>query len=169
MMRTLCLMLFFAAACTMSSRARTAVAPAPWPAIGLYEVTVLSADNRLDLPERWWETLQYIEIVRGTFYGTAPDELAVVSWSADTRESESYTYEARTLGGHLEGHRFILDDGALGRSWLTLDEHRVPQGEHDEVFRSDTDHEVVVTVELRLRRVERTRDSAKRLPYPERD
>ncbi|MDB4973064.1 MAG: hypothetical protein JWN48_1405 [Myxococcaceae bacterium] len=157
MMRLLALLFVGLVACAHRSPQRVeTVADRDEPALGLYVVDSYEVSNPLDLPEKWWEQTRYVELSRGPFFNTPNGQTAIVFWTEPSTEGERFFYRAHELRGHFEGSLFVGPEDPLGRQSLMVDDTKSLVRLHHERFRSDTNHEVVVDVVFKLRRVERT-------------
>ncbi|MDB4975946.1 MAG: hypothetical protein JWN48_4287 [Myxococcaceae bacterium] len=137
------------------------------PAPGLYEVVERVCSKPAWVPESSCSRTQFIELVRGTFHGVRPDQIALVVWSADDPAASDYTYSARPLRGHyLDAGAYLVEDGPLAKEWLLVEADLVRELHHQR-YRVDSNKEVIADTRLQLRRVERSAELAQRLAYPE--
>jgi hypothetical protein len=135
------------------------------PPVGLYEVTHRVCEKPPGDPSSCPIT-QYIELVRGNFYGIGPNETAFVLWLATERDSSNYTYEARPLrGARVAAEMYVIDEYPGVKEWLTL-EHGAIRGHSFLAYRAGSKDEVLVRSQLSLRAVSRTPEINQRLPYP---
>jgi hypothetical protein len=111
--------------------------------------------------------VQYVELVKGTFYGVPPDATALVVWLAAERAAEDYTYDARQLRGRqVDAQTYTVDRTELDEEWLRV-EDGVLSEYGSERYRSAARSEVSARMKLKLHPVPRDRQLAQRLQYPE--
>jgi hypothetical protein len=136
--------------------------------LGLYEVADRTCENPLKVTEAC-STIQYIELVQGTFHGVAKDQIAFVVWDAPVREAQSYTYDAGPLRGHfVTAREYVINELPDAKEWLVAD-----QGTIQEYwlvrFQTEDRASVLVRMHLTLKAVARTPELDRRLRRGEAD
>lgn len=161
-----CLLLFVAVLAACTARLPSRDSQLDQPAAGLYEVVGRQCATPPDEPEDCSRT-QYVELVLGTFFDVRPEELAFVVWLAGSREASNYTYNAGRLRGRfVDENTYVLDETPREREWLVLD-HGVPQKYDFVRYTSEQRTDKDASTRLELKRIARTAELNRRLPYPE--
>jgi len=116
-------------------------------------------------------TVQYIELVRGRFYGVPDNGLALVEWQAGAHDADEYTYQARPLRGHARDAReYVIDevedDLYRTREWFVVKDD-IPTEYYLEKRSANLESQAISSVHLKLAPVTRDARLRQKLPYPE--
>jgi hypothetical protein len=89
--------------------------------LGLYKVVGRECSYAENAPEDCSWT-QYIELVKGVFYGIGKDEVAFTTWLAET-PSEQHDYIARNIrhGSFVNANEFVIEDNEHGKEWFIVE------------------------------------------------
>jgi hypothetical protein len=88
--------------------------------LGLYKVVDRECRYSAGVPEDCSRT-QYIELVKGVFYGIGKSEIALVTWLAEN-PSLQHEYAAQDIrrGLFVNAHEFVVQDDAFGKEWFVI-------------------------------------------------
>lgn len=134
--------------------------------IGLYQIV----DKKCEvLPGAFnpCETTQYIEIVKGQFFGVKDREIALVFWTGDSKVDPELQYTAQLIKDHtrakLSGEIIWLNDDKTTQEYLVLANHQL----HRYVFKAmGKNKKVIRHIEYTLKPVLRGNLPHVRLNYP---
>lgn len=111
---------------------------------------------------------QYLELVKGVFYGIGKEETAFVTWLADNPDSQ-HGYVTRDLrrGFFLNAHEFVVKDDASSKEWFvfngdTITDYYFIRHNREELYRN-----MAGKTHLTLEQVPRRDQMNRLLPYPE--
>ncbi len=134
--------------------------------LGLYQVVerqcVYAPGERKDYCSR----TQYIELVKGVFYGFDKDQVAFVAWQAEN-PLQQHEYVARDLlrGSFPLPGEFVIEENEFGKEWFVIQDGAIT----DYFFVShpgQTSAGMAGETHLSLQRVRRNADIDRLLAYP---
>lgn len=133
---------------------------------GLYKVTSRVCQNPIKMSDDCPFT-QYIELVKGIFYGVSPKQTAFVVWMASKPAAEDYTYNARPLRGHfVKPGEYVIDETSQDKEWFTVSSAGVIREHWFVYFDSDARKKVFKRTHLILTPVSRDARMNRLLVYP---
>jgi hypothetical protein len=132
------------------------------PPIGLYQVIERTCQYLPGTSEEC-HRIQYVELVRGTFYGIGEKEIALVFWI----QGGDPTYVAFKLRGHfIDDHTYLIDEvPSSKKEWFVIYEGSISEYSFIKTRNTSNNSEVDKT-HLRLKRVSRTPELNRLLAYP---
>jgi hypothetical protein len=137
--------------------------------LGLYKVTSRICENPRKLSHDCPDT-QYIELLKGTFYGVSPEQTAFVVWMASEPAAEDYTYNAGPLRGHfVKPGEYVIYETPHSKAWITVSSAGVIREYWFVYFDSDARKKVLKRTQLTLMPVPRDDRLNRLLVYPEPD
>lgn len=134
--------------------------------LGLYEVIERECQYSSGVPEDCSRT-QYIEIVKGVFYGIGKNETALVTWLAEN-SAHQHEYSARDLrrGLFVNAHEFIVEDDAFGKEWFVIRNGAITDYYFIRHNRQNPHGDLAGRTHLVLRKIPRGVKINGLLPYP---
>jgi hypothetical protein len=135
--------------------------------LGLYKVTSRKCQNPIKMSDDCPRT-QYIELVKGTFYGVSPEQTAFVVWMASKPAAEDYTYNARPLEGRfVKPGEYVIDETPEFKEWFTVSSAGVIREHWFVYFDSAARKTVFKRTHLTLTPVSRDDQINRLMVYPE--
>lgn len=134
--------------------------------LGLFAVTARSCENPGKMADDC-PSVRYVELVKGTFFGVAPEQSALVLWLASGASNSGFTYGAGPLRGHfVSREEYVVNEYPDAREWLRFDRGGVREYGLI-IFRSAERKTVLKRTRLTLKGVERTPEIDRQMPYPD--
>lgn len=135
--------------------------------LGLYEVTEHECQYPVGVPEDCSQT-QYIEIVKGVFYGIGRNETALVFWMAEN-STHRHEYTARDLrrGLFVNAYEFVVEDDAFGKEWFVTRDGVITDYYFIRHNRQNPHGNLAGRTHLVLHKIPREGKLNNLLPYPE--
>jgi hypothetical protein len=134
--------------------------------LGLYAVTARSCENPGEMADDC-PLIRYVELVKGTFFGVTPEQTALVLWLASGASNAGFTYGAGPMRGHfVSREEYVVNEYPDAREWLRLDRGAVLEYGLI-IFRTAERKTVLKRTRLTLKRVERTPEINRQMPYPD--
>ena len=134
--------------------------------LGLYKIIGRECAYQPGAPEDCSQS-QYLELVKGVFYGIGNDEVALATWLAESPTQE-HGYIVRDLRGgkFVSANEFVIKDDVIVKSWFVVDSGTITDYFFVRKARQTPHGEMAGKTHFTLSRTPRTAEIDRLLSYP---